>query len=238
MKSYKAQFAVAIVCMILGFLLAYQYKQMRNPYNTGTIADASMLEEIELLKKQKENMELKNQTLVQELKGYEDEAASTSSVNKLLKEQLDQSRLVLGLVDVTGEGVTMTLTHIDPILNQGVPQYLSDVELVHILNELKFAGAEAVSINNKRVTTQSGIKSSSNNSFILLNDEKISPGEVITINAIGDKELLMGALSFNGALDFQALMFYDIRFEPREDIEIPKFDKSFRTKFIRPMEKE
>lgn len=49
-----------------------------------------------------------NSELQASLKSYEENAASTGSTNKTLKEQLDNSRLILGMVDVKGPGITMT----------------------------------------------------------------------------------------------------------------------------------
>lgn len=237
MNKYKAQLAIAVVCAILGFLLVYQYKlQSGQKSNEQALGNVDLLSAIEQLNKEKDALLGENTELSRQLKEYEEMAASTSSSNKLLKEQLDMSRIILGLVDVEGPGVTVTLTPTNPIVSQGVPQYLTDVELVYVVNELKFAGAEAVSINDKRLTAQSGIKTSSGNSFILVNDEKVSPSDPIQIKAIGDRDKLMGALSFSGALDFQALVYYDIRFEPSDEVFIPKYGKTFGTSFAKPAE--
>ena len=52
----------------------------------------------------------------------------------------------MGLTDVTGEGVILTLTDTEDALYT----YTAD-DLIQLINELKYAGAEAISINDNRI---------------------------------------------------------------------------------------
>ncbi len=238
MSNKRMQVVLALVFMILGFLLAYQYRQLKEPNKTATITETQdLLQEIELLKMEKESLKGKNENMVQEVKRYEESVSSTSETTRLMKKELDQSRLLLGLTDTMGPGLVLTLKPTDPALNLQNFEYLTDVELVYILNELKFAGAEAIGINEKRITIQTGIKSSSNNSFILINDEKVSPREEIIIKAIGDPKKLSSAVAFNGAMDYNALQFYDVRFQEEEEVFLEKYQKPFSTDFMTEGEK-
>jgi len=232
-NSRSIQWVLALVFVVLGFLLAYQYKQIQNPVKKLTVQETEdLLHEIEILKEEKTAMIELNDRLNEDLKNYETFAASTDEANLLLKEELDKSRMLLGLVDVHGPGLTISLKPTDPLLDPQNFNFMTDAELVYIINELKFAGAEAISINDKRISIQTGIKSSSNNSFILINDEKVSPREEITIKAIGDKAKLGGAVAFHGAMSYGALEFYDIRFQPVDDLTIGRYDKAFSSSFI------
>ncbi len=233
-RNSNMQLVLALVFVLLGFLLTYQYKQLQNPVKKLTVQETEdLFLEIEMLKEEKDLLIESNNKLTVDLKNYELAAASSNEVNQLLKTELDQSRLLLGLVDVKGQGLTLTLKPTDPVLNPQTHNYLTDLELVYIINELKFAGAEAISINDKRISIQTGIKSSSNNSFILINDEKVSPREEIVIKAIGDKDKLNSAVAFHGALSYNALEFYDIRFQPVDEVIIKKYDKPFSAAFIK-----
>lgn len=233
MSNKKKQIVLALVFIILGFLLAYQYKQLKEPEKILTIEETQeLLQDIELLKREKEVLKETNQKLAQEMKEYEDSASSTSEITQQMKKELDQTRVLLGLTDTMGPGLVLTLKPTDPTLSGQDFEYLTDIELVYIINELKFAGAEAVSINNKRITVQTGIKSSSNNSFILINDEKVSPREEIVIEAVGDPEKLSSAVAFNGAMDYNALQFYDIRFQEEKEVFLEKYEKAFSSDFL------
>jgi len=232
-RNKNIQWVLALVFVLLGFLMTYQYKQLQNPVRKLTVQETDELfHEIEVLKEGKESLVESNNKLAEALRSYEIEAASSNEANQLLKTELDQSRLLLGLEDVKGPGLTLSLKPTDPLLNPQTFNYLTDLELIYIINELKFAGAEAISVNDKRISIQTGIKSSSNNSFILINDEKVSPRDEIVIKAIGDKDILNSAVAFQGALSYNALEFYDIRFQPVDELLIKKYEKPFSTSFI------
>jgi len=232
-NNRNMQWVLALVFVLLGFLMAYQYKQLQDPVKKLTVQETEdLFHEIEMLKEEKTALIENNNELTEELKSYEIAASSSNEANQLLKTELDHSRLLLGLVDVKGPGLTLSLKPTDPLLNPQTFSYLTDLELVYIINELKFAGAEAISINEKRIAIQTGIKSSSNNSYILINDEKISPREEIIIKAIGDKNKLNSAVAFQGAMSYNALEFYDIRFQPVDELFINRYEKPFSTSFI------
>lgn len=240
MRKYWSQVAVAIVCALLGFLLTYQFRLLNTQeknLKSNNYSQAEITTQIEQLKKEKEEYEKKNNELLSQLKKYEDAATNTNDVTKELKTQLDNTRLLLGTVDVEGQGVTIYLTPKNNVFSSNnATTYLTDNELVFIINELNFSGAEAISVNDKRVTVQTGIKSSSNNSYILMNvDDKISPRERIVIKAIGDKNLLNNALNFPGALQFQNLEYYDIDIKPVDKIKISKFNKTYKYEYMKPV---
>lgn len=142
--------------------------------------------------------------------------------------------MIIGTEDVVGPGIVLNLTPKSQVFSNDM-HYLTDTELVYIINELNFSGAEAISINDKRISLQTGIKSSSNNNYILINDERISPKEKIVIKAIGDKTNLYSALTFNGALDFQALSSYDKKYEKVDEIKILKYNKIPKYEFMKPV---
>jgi uncharacterized protein YlxW (UPF0749 family) len=243
LKKIISQIIVGGVCTLLGFMLTYQFKLLSaeeqefksgNKY-TNTIEITS---EIEQLKKQKAEIEKKNNELLSQLKKYETAATDQSELTKEIKKQLDDSRILLGITEVQGPGVIVYLTPKNAAFTSGtVGFYATDEELFYIMNELNFAGAEAVSINDKRITSQSGIKSSSNNSTIKINNEDISAKERIVIKAIGDKVKLDSALNFPGALDFKNLDAYEIKIEKSDSITIPKYTKTYKSEYIKPVNK-
>ena len=69
MKKVLSQLVVAVVCAFLGFLLTYQFKQL-SVANSGDIDYDSedILSEIEILKKEKEDLQKNNEILSEELK--------------------------------------------------------------------------------------------------------------------------------------------------------------------------
>ncbi|MCI6277011.1 MAG: DUF881 domain-containing protein [Clostridium sp.] len=240
MKKYSSQIVVATVCALLGFLLSYQFKLLnseeRKLVNNPNVQQ-DITKEISQLTKEKEEYEKKNNELMNQIKVYEESATNENAVAKELKNQLDNTRLLIGSVDVTGPGVILYLNPKTNVFSSNmVASYITDRELTYLVNELFFAGAEAVSINNKRITLQTGIKSSSGGTQILINDERISPKETITIKAIGNKSALMGGLNFHGVLDYESLAYYEKKLEESDDVEIPKYNKLYKYEYIKPVQ--
>jgi uncharacterized protein YlxW (UPF0749 family) len=159
--------------------------------------------------------------LSDDLKKIEESAAKKGDVNTEIKQQLDKTRMILGTVDVKGPGVILYLTPKSSFLTTNGADYISENELIHIVNILNFSGAEAISINDKRVTTQTGIKNASNYIWIGAN-ERISPNDKIVIKAIGVKSTLEAGLTFQGALDYGVLFNYERKIEKSNEITIPK----------------
>lgn len=118
-----------------------------------------------------------------------------------LQEKIEKYETILGKTDVTGEGVIITVADNNSVNTSNsfssinASSYLvHDGNLVSIINELKAAGAEAISINNNRITSSTAITCAGN--VIQINGQKV--GSPFVIKAIGSKELLYGELNKNG----------------------------------------
>lgn len=84
---------------------------------------------------------------------------------------------------VRGPGVTVTLT---PAATDGGQGDVSDADLRELTNALWFLGAEAISVNGRRLGTLSSIRTAG--SAITVNYDSISPPYVVA--AIGDREAM------------------------------------------------
>ena len=231
MKKQTSQIFVAVVCALLGFLLAYQFKMLAKKDGTdGNINNTDIISEVESLKKEKEELASTNSKLTEEIKKLEESATENGKVDL---------RIQLGTVDVKGPGIIVTIKPKTPIFSNATDTSvdLGSAELVHLVNTLWYARAEAISINDYRVTAQTGIMNSSGTSIIWIgtSGRKVSPKETIVIKAIGDKTKLNVALDFPGALKFGALDNYDVTNKVVDDIFIEKTTESYRTDFITPV---
>ena len=150
---------------------------------------------------------------------------------ELLKQDLTVALKNAGLTDVRGPGLVITMN--DSLADLGTTDlnyYLvHDEDLLNLVNELKSSGAEAISINDKRVVAMSSIRCAG--ATILINDEKVAPPFVI--KAIGDAALLESAINMRGSY-VDILKGWGIRFTiTREsDIFIPKYNKPIQSQYI------
>lgn len=238
MKISRSQIFVAIVCALLGFLLAYQFKVLSNKNaatNISTYDKNDMISEIENLKKQKEELVSTNFKVSEELKKMEETAAKDGDLGTDIKIQLDNARMHLGVVDVKGPGITITITPKTSIFTSNSNNNSGDLgedELVHIVNLFWFSGAEAININDIRITPQTGIKTAGNG-IALGSAGKVYPRDKIVIKAIGDKGRLNAGISFPGSLDYKALIYYNNEIKVEEDIVIGKTTQSLKSEFIK-----
>ncbi|NRZ54990.1 uncharacterized protein YlxW (UPF0749 family) [Clostridium beijerinckii] len=164
MKISRSQLFIAIVCGLLGFLLAYQFKVLSNKNIESKISNYDkndIISEVESLKKEKEELASTNSKLSDQLKQMEETAAKNGDMGQDIKNQLDEARMHLGIVDVKGQGIVLTITPKTSIFGSTTNDSSRDLgedELVHIVNLLWYSGAEAISINDIRITPQTGIK--------------------------------------------------------------------------------
>jgi uncharacterized protein YlxW (UPF0749 family) len=237
-KKLSSQIMLGIVCCILGFMLAHQFKELSGNGNkiiaqANTSGYNDLTTDNEQLKKVKEELEKKNNEVLEELKKYENQASSNDQKTKDTKMKLDESRVLLGMSDVEGQGVTIYITPKSAIFNNNSGRYLENEQILYILNELNFAGAEAVAINDNRIVSQSVIKNSNALEFLIINEDKVSVKNRIVIKAIGDKNILDKALHFENLFNFEPFTFYDIKIEKSDNIKIPKYNKTYNDESLK-----
>ena len=239
MKKILSQVLVAVVCAILGFLLTYQFKMLNiESENNTVVEEQDILSEIERLEKEKQELIATNESLSTELKIIEEAAAKEGEVESGIKTQLDNSRMHLGLVDVRGTGITITLTPKSAIFgaNKGDTNIsLTEEEIVHIVNTLWYSRAEAISVNDIRITPQTGIKTSGKN-ISIGSVGIVDPNEKITIKVIGDTTTLNVGVSYGGTLEFGALKNYTVEIKTKEEVIIGKTTQSLKNEYIKQVE--
>ncbi|QGU95118.1 DUF881 domain-containing protein [Clostridium bovifaecis] len=235
MNRLRSQISVGVVCVLLGFMITYQLKsvmqQKKESDEKRNVAQITI--EIEQLKKQKQNLEDKVNELQAQIKNYENAASSNNEMAKEIVKKLEDTRILTGNVDVEGEGVIIYLTPQSEFFGGGTEgPTIIDTDLIKIVNELNAADAEAISINDIRVTSRTGIRSASN--YITINEERISPYKRITIKAIGNKINLKKTLEFPGVLDV-GFDGCEVKYEVVDKVQINKYDKSLKLEYAKPI---
>lgn len=236
-SKLRSQIGIALVCAILGFMLTYQFKafmRQEKIFNiSSTTGTTDITVEIEQYKKQKAELEEKVNELQSKLDAYEKAATEENDVSKAVLAELENARLYTGFYDVHGPGVVIYLDPSTDLFGSSSGEHITDKHLVYLINELRFAGAEAISINDIRITGLTGIRNAGN--YILINDnEKVSFSKRITIKAIGNKDLLYSALNFPEVFsDFRGIC--TVKYEKSDDIKISKYSKPFTFEYAKPV---
>ena len=134
--------------------------------------------------------------------------------------------MTLGKTDVEGEGIEVIIRETE---NEEISQINAD-DLLVIVNSLKLAGAEAISINEERIINMSDIVMI-NDTFIKVNGKRILAPYVI--KAIGNQNYLESALLGNGGyVDELKKLGHDIIIEKENKIRIVKYQDEIKLKYI------
>ena len=241
MKRVASQLVVAVVCGFLGFLLTYQFKLLNTKDElTNSYENSDILQEVESLKKEKEELEEANATLNEEIKALEDKATSEGELEAEIKKKLDNARMQLGLVDVKGPGIIITLTPKTSIFGTNTSdsvRTITEDELVYLVNTLWYSRAEAISINDIRITPQTGIKNAGS-SISIGSAGRVDPSSEIVIKVIGDKSKLNVGVSYGGSLETGALKNYTNDVKSSDEITIIKTTQTLRSDYLIPVQLE
>lgn len=165
------------------------------------------------------------------IKDYEESINSDKEASVLLQEELIKSQNLLGKNQVQGEGVIITLTDVE------VGKYgkITASDLIELMNYLKTAGAEAISINNQRIVFNSYIVDITDG-FISVNGRRlVSPYE---IKAIGDITYLESGLSQKqyGFIDSKTNQGKSVILEKSSNIIIEPFSGNLKYKYAKEAE--
>ncbi len=222
MKLNDGRIAITFACIVLGVMLAVQYKSTQGLYPTINTQRAG-----ELAAKAKE-LEDQNRTLSQQL----------NELGGSRDKQLQELRYDAGMLALTGPGIVVTVDDSrEPIKPGGNANLylIHDEDLLRIVNELRAAGAEAISINGQRLVGMSEIRCVGPN--INVNGKPL--GAPFEIKAIGKQKTLASALDLRGGVK-ENLKYWGIQMQVRfeNELEIPAFDGSFRRDLAKVVEKE
>ena len=222
---------IGIACLALSIVMFMQFKLV----NETDITSIENMREEELrteLANWKEQYDEANEQYEQKsatLEEYKEKEESDAETENLVNEELANVNLILGKTDVEGEGITITLR--DSSNDDGDALTITIDNLNTIINELKMAGAEAISVNEERIINMSDIASINDKSLILINGQRvISP---YVIKAIGDSTYLESTLvGKGGSIDELEKLGYDVALEKSNKITIYKYNKEINSKYM------
>jgi uncharacterized protein YlxW (UPF0749 family) len=196
---------VTILSFVLGFMLmlAWITKDTRNSRFTRLPEDqryrltaGSMDLQIEFNRVSKEVLKLR-----EEKTKLEKAISNQTGSAKVLGDSLQEAKMMAGLTEVEGPGITVTLRDSNrKLANDFTDNELNihDGDVIRMTNELWNAGAEAISVNNHRIAPRTYIRCNGN----IINVDGIPIASPISIKALGDPDTMIGALKLrNGVID-------------------------------------
>lgn len=126
---------------------------------------------------------------------------------------------------MSGNGIVILLSDARPKDNKidDVKQFIvHDTDILQIINVLRNAGAEAISINGQRITNKTAVTCIG--VVIKINDEKVS--SPFEIRAIGNQDNLFSAITMIGGIgDILKSYGLDVKLTKEKVVKIPKYNK-------------
>ncbi|WP_312515184.1 DUF881 domain-containing protein [Anaerospora sp.] len=222
----QGQFSITLVCVILGIMLAVQFRTTQDIQSSVQYQRAEDLTQ-RLMQVEKERTALENQ--VRDLRKISTSDAATKD--------LENTKMGSGVVPLQGAGVIVTVDDTKPVAPSGSKNptlyLIKDEDILKILNELRAAGAEAIAINSQRLIVSTEIRTAG--SFLSVNNTNLSaPFE---IKAIGNPVTLENALKMRGGV-IETLQFWGIQVVVKQSasVELPAFKGTFRFQYAKPIQ--
>lgn len=218
---------IFIMCVLLVSITLMRVKAVKETdFETeSAITETELRKEISTWKSKYEKTSETLETTNEKILEYEEQIEKNEDSSDLVEKELEQTNVLLGNKSVKGEGVIVTLT------DKENAKILA-TDLSEIVNELKYAGAEAISINGIRILSITDVTDATNDLFLINGQRISSPYEV---KAIGNQTYLYSTLNAkNGFIDYYTNQYdIDIKIEKQKNIIIDKTEQEIKFKYIR-----
>ena len=218
---------VGLVCFVLILVMSMQFKVVKQTDITSieNMREAELREELANWKEKYDEVDSKYNETIEKLNEYKETEKSNEETEKVIDNELEQVNMLLGKTDVQGKGIEIFLRDTE---DEEIPKINAD-DLLVIVNALKLAGAEAISINDQRIINMTDIVNV--DTYIKVNGNRIlSP---YTIKAIGNQIYLESELIGNGGyVDTLRKSGHSIEIQKKDNVEILKYNGEIKTKYI------
>jgi len=232
---------ILALAILIGLILSIQMNTS-DAYEQGgliTIAQANDLErQLKEVRNEKESIMVEYLELEQRLKEIEEQSLSEDALLQAAMKDLERYRMAAGVLDVKGPGVIITVD--DPIPTEENPgdgystiMVRSDL-LLSLINKLKDAGAEAISINGQRIIARTEISLAGDN----VNINTVPTAPPYTIKAIGNPDTMEGTLNIRyGIVEVMRNNYgLQVSIAKQEEIEIPRYSGVLRYLYAKPVD--
>lgn len=205
-----------VAFVLIGLLLAVAYLQVVARAPARATVRAGLIKEMNQRREHTDELAREAENLQDEVSRLREAALSDTAIA-----ELRELEAATGMRKVTGDGVVVTLNDGPNAGSEQLARVL-DLDLQLVTNALWAAGAEAISVNGRRLTAVTPIRAAGS-AITVGNSHVVGPYEV---SAIGPPDLADRFNDSQTAADYRALRDdkrYEVGFEvdERDDLELP-----------------
>lgn len=213
MQSRVAQATLFAVAMLIGLLGVGQLNSQARPNEVSSLTAPELSTLIETLTARNRELRTGLADIREQLRQYQLSGPQSESALQVSREDLRRISAFGGLAAVDGQGIVMD-----------VDGDLDAIALNDLINELRNAGAEAIAVDDVRVTAGSVATEGPR----ALELDGVEVGQRFTLRAIGSPDGLFGAMQRPGGIISQLKLFIraTIQIRQTETLELPASARS------------
>ena len=208
MQNRVAQATLFAVAMLIGMLGVGQLNSQARPIEISRLSATELSTLIETLTARNRELRAGLADIRDQIRQYELSGPQSESALQVSREDLRRITAFGGLAPVEGQGIVME-----------VNGNLDAIALNDLVNELRNAGAEAIAVDDIRITARS-VAIMGPRAIEL---DGVEVGERFTLRAIGSPDGLLGAMERPGGIISQLKLFIKatIQIHQAEAVELP-----------------
>lgn len=203
MKNNALKAVIFILTLGLGFLISgnFNFEGFESSLELNATEYQNAVEEKSKLLKEVGSLKSDNKEITEKIDKYNSNDVDSEKILKDMKEELKYNTMLTGTNEVRGRGIVIIIN--DGVYNNSLDskeeldrKTLHDSDMFTLLNDIKSAGAEAIAINDHRMTPLSAV--TCKYAFLEFEDGDMSSAP-FNIYAIGDAETMKSLLLQDGS---------------------------------------
>lgn len=223
--------SIFIVCIIFVAVLLIQVKTVNqvNETDIENLRESELSEQVSTWKSKYEEISEELKETNSKILEYTTKINDNEEASEVLEKELERSRLLLGTTDVIGDGIVVTISDGE--------RKVTSTDLIELINDLWFAGAEAISVNGTRVVSMTEFVDVAEYIIMKPSQRIVSP---YVIKVIGDQTYLTSTLSLknSGFIDVQNNNGKKVTMEQQRNIKISAYSEDLETKYMKEVSEE
>jgi uncharacterized protein YlxW (UPF0749 family) len=241
----KWHFYITAITLISGILIVSLFRTNKAVQEASANDKTDNL--ISIIEQQENDINTLEETIAnlhEQIAAIQEDQAAGEERSNTLSSYIENLRVQAGLTPLEGPGIKVILddnpkgaeaAKTSDILTYIPENYIiHDKNVLYLVNDLKNAGAEAISVNNQRIVSTSNIRCVG--TVILVNSTRMAPPYEIT--AIGDPDQLEQGVLEGQEYDFLKRREFPVKIEKYDTVEIPAYRGNYTPLYARDVKLE
>jgi len=222
-RALAARLSMFAVAILIGLLGVGQLRSQARPTEISSLSAQELSTLVETLTTRNRELRSGLADIREQLREYRLSGSQGESALQVGREDLRRITAFAGLAAVDGQGIVMT-----------VEGGLAAIALNDLINELRNAGAEAIAVDEVRITARSVVVQGP----LALRVDGVDVGHRFTLRAVGSPDGLLGAMERPGGIISQLKLFISATIEVRqvESVQLPATSLSLLPETGEPVE--